>query len=111
MRAAARRDACDTNILSRYIVFPGPSCEVRQARGDTRSFDSLSHRTTRGSAAAAVGSHQLRLGEDVPAHGVLHLALPCSRGKLQRSIQGVELEEIAMSLAGRRARAAVAALA
>ena len=48
----------------------------------------------------AVPSHQLRLGQDMPFHGLQELLLGRATGKIEHRIQGVELEEVAVGAAG-----------
>src|SRR5262245_7650806 len=59
----------------------------------------------------AVPAHELALGQDVTFHGRDQLVLRRAGGQVERRVQRVELEKVAMRLAPRRGRAAVADVA
>src|SRR5713226_10440 len=68
-------------------------------------------RCSRSESSAAVFSNQFGLGKDVALHGAFNVGLRRAGFQTQFCVERIQLEEIAVRLAGRRTRPAVADLA
>src|SRR5262249_31801570 len=107
-QARTRRRSCSGPGRGR-----GRSASRSGCRGRSSSMARMMHLQGGSDSPFLLGvaAHELALCQNVAFHGRDQLVLGRAGGQVERRVQGVELEEVAVRFAARRGRASVAGVA